>query len=206
MHNCKAMRARMNEFLLQKPDTHPGPELNVCEECREEFNALEGALRLTAQVFHSTSRQQTDWYEYHQRLQHQLNQRNSQRESPNRTPMIRRLFTASIRVPVPIAVAVVLACASAVVVVSHRPSRGPALPVISTVGARTEIPVAPEKIVTRIVYRPSKRQSRQSNSYPRTNSLVLATSQKKRAPSLIGFKPLDDLRFTLIKGGTPDEK
>jgi hypothetical protein len=206
MHNCKATKEHMTQLLLTRAETYAEPEMN-CEACLEEFNALKNTLRITAQVLGSQAPDETYWHGYHQRLQQKLDQLNSPRKDSIGPTIFSRLFTASINVPVPIAVALVLAVAGVMLVVSRHPSKSETLPALSAVHERTEIPVVQEKIVTRVVYRESKRRSRQRNIPANPNSLVLAASQKKRAPSLIGFKPLGDLRFTLIKGGgTPDAK
>jgi hypothetical protein len=69
-----------------------------------------------------------------------------------------------------------------------------------------EVPVVQEKIVTRVLYRDriTRRPER-----PMVDSAVaksVKTQNETRPPALIGFKPLDEVKLTVIKGGSPNEK
>jgi len=75
-----------------------------------------------------------------------------------------------------------------------------------------QVPVVQEKVVTRVVYRDrrsSSRNSRRAINDTQTES----TFAKSRKPttdeipaSLNGFKPTDEIKLTVIKGGSPYEK
>jgi len=66
-----------------------------------------------------------------------------------------------------------------------------------------EVPVVQEKIVTRVLYRDRVRKRNESST---ATSVVAKTQNEARPPALIGFKPLDEVKLTVIKGGSPDEK
>jgi hypothetical protein len=66
-----------------------------------------------------------------------------------------------------------------------------------------EVPVVQEKIVTRVLYRDRVRNRNENST---ANSVVAKTQNEARPTALIGFKPLDEVKLTVIKGGSPDEK
>jgi hypothetical protein len=75
-----------------------------------------------------------------------------------------------------------------------------------------EVPVVQEKIVTRVVYRdrpPVVRATKRSDEASRAES-TFAKSQQSRIeampPTFAGFKPSDEIKLTVIKGGVPNEK
>lgn len=75
-------------------------------------------------------------------------------------------------------------------------------PKVTIVEVPVEVPVIREKVVTKVVYRKERRRDSQT---PRDLSgSTYAKSQK--APGLEGFEPLNEVKATIIKGGTPDEK
>jgi hypothetical protein len=71
-----------------------------------------------------------------------------------------------------------------------------------------EVPVVQETVVTKIVYRDRYRQvvSRKVNDI--NEQSTLARSQKKDAlpAGLLGFKPLEEIKLTVIKGGAGNDK
>jgi hypothetical protein len=206
MHNCKTTRERITELLLEKPDGHPGTDVNECEECREEFDALKETLRITARLFETPAPDESYWNGYHARLKQKLLARSVPTVRASGRSWLCRLFTYSIRVPVPIAVALLLVFALTLFFVGRRLHKDSSTPLVSVVHVPIEVPVIQEKVVTRVVYRQSKRHSLVRGFRGSADSPTLAKSQKVNAASLIGFRPLDEVRLTVIKGGTPDEK
>jgi hypothetical protein len=72
-----------------------------------------------------------------------------------------------------------------------------------------EVPVVQEKTITRVVYRHRRVHARGSNIKGSKVENIFARSQKPRTdmpPSLVGFKPTDDVKLTVIKGGSANEK
>lgn len=115
--------------------------------------------------------------------------------------------------PVPLGVAI-LAVGLVVALFAVQSIRQPATqsPAPIVVQVPVEVPVIQEKVVTQVVYRdrkPASRTSRRAGSGPTSDDTV-ARSQKPR-PEVIpagfsGFKPTDEVKFTVIKGGAPNEK
>jgi hypothetical protein len=119
---------------------------------------------------------------------------------------------SSVRIPVPVGVSLLLLFALAFVLttLASRSAKDP-VQITSVVRVPIEVPVVREKIVTQVVYRERKRAAVSKASNRLTSSTdvdsALAASQKRDVrPTLIGFKPLDEVKLTVIKGGSPDEK
>jgi hypothetical protein len=72
-----------------------------------------------------------------------------------------------------------------------------------------EVPVVQEKIVTQVVYRDRWRVSKTSKqvvSGPTTENTVARSQKPQPEDTLSGFKPTDEVKLTVIKGGSPNEK
>src|SRR6185436_5485423 len=120
----------------------------------------------------------------------------------------------SVRVPVPVALALVFLFAVIVVSLAGRASirqATNAIPPTQSPSVETrlvEVPVIQERVVTRVVY-VEKKSSRSpvSNSPNRENGFPRAGSNNsaETALSLVGFKPTDQVKLSIIKGNR-DEK
>ncbi len=131
--------------------------------------------------------------------------------------MGKKLATASVRVPVPVALALMLLFVISVVALRVR---GPVNPTpsnqLTSVETRMiQIPVIQERVVTRVVYveKKTSRTRGASNQIDReelsaANRLAMAgrDASGKTAMSLVGFKPTDQVKLTIIKGSYQDEK
>ena len=95
----------------------------------------------------------------------------------------------------PVALALIVACAILVLVgvrtVRTQKAQPPAV-VHVPVEVRVEVPVIKEKIVTRVVYRKTPPTAR--------------TSESKVESTFAKFKPTDEVKLTVIKGGHSYEK
>ena len=201
MHNCKTTRERFTELLLDGvgPPERLVTELRECAECREEFGGLSETLRVTTRLIESAAPPDSYWPGYHARLKERLRAAQQLRVEPgqyraDKRPWLARLFLASIRVPVPVGLAALFIFAFLVFKL-----RVPAEPLI--VNVPVEVPVVREKTVTQVVYResppaPQKRVKRTPTT-PKHDS-TLATLQ--------GFKPAEEVKLTVIKGGSANEK
>ncbi len=217
MHNCKETREQLTEILL---DGDVGAEklLDHCEECRAEFESLAATLRITARLRETVMPTEDYWMGYHAQLRQRLSfhakaQRlrpaEAQREEIKpglgfifasvREPL--RLCMKTFLLPMPLGV-VLLAVGSALALLAIRatpqPSTQPQTPVI--VKVPVEVPVVQEKVVTKVIYRDQKPISKLSNRVVPENTF--ARSQD----TLSGFKPTDEVKLTVIKGGSPNEK
>lgn len=197
MHNCKTTRERLTELLLDGVDPRVvlSKDLRACAECREEFGELSDTLRVTTRLIETATPPESYWPGYHARLKDKLRAAQQPRVVPGQytSPSLpRRLFTASIRVPVPVGVAAVLLIGLAFVF----SIRVPAEPLI--VQVPVEVPVVQEKTVERIVYR-EKRS-------PRSKTTRTSPPSDPALATLQGFTPAEEVKLTVIKGGSTHEK
>ena len=222
MHNCKEVREQFTELLLDGDDRGE-KMLDQCEECRAEFEALAATLRMTARLRERVTPGEGYWTSYHTQLRQQLSfhtkaQRQRlrhaepQREelkpglgfifAPLRKPLRLCVKTLLLPVRVPLGTAL-LVVASVLALFVIRAVRQPMPPAPVVVQVPVEVPVVQEKVVTQVVYRDRWRVAKPSKRVagPSTDSAV-ARSQT----TLSGFKPTDDVKLTVIKGGSPHEK
>ena len=93
-------------------------------------------------------------------------------------------------------------------------SRGQVNPIPATPIAQVEVktvhvPVVQEKVVRQVIYRDRKRPKQLPFDYANLNT---ATATAKRVTdsgaklNLVGFKPADQVKMTIIKGNDQDEK
>lgn len=210
MHNCRETKELITELLLDedtgRPDEILTAELHRCAECRSEFEALNATLRITTRLKDISAPPETYWASYHAKLRQKLVNTNiSDSHGPS---LIVRLFRSSVRVPTPVAIAaiVVFAVLLPVRTPQQRSSQAPAI-----VRVPVEVPVVHEKIVTRVVYRDRRSRARSSKRLVNTSTVdgTFAKSRKPRnedIPSLVGFKPTEEVKLTVIKGGSTNEK
>ena len=220
MHSCNETKERITELLLDGADCRSdealSAELRGCGECRNEFNALRATLRLTMRLKETAAPTESYWIHYHAKLRqgiedwakqsHAKAQRRRE-ESLGFLAPLRLCVKTSIPVPVPLMVGMILACV-ALGLFAVRASRTPAAQPPVIVHVPVEVPVYQEKVVTQVVYRdrrPSMRTSKQlSNAAPDPES-TFAKSRDVPA-ALSGFKPTEEVKLTVIKGGSTNEK
>ena len=203
MHNCKTTRDRFTELLLDGADPRAmlATELRECAECREEFGELKETLRVTSRLLETATPPESYWPGYHARLKERLHAAQQPRVEPGqyRQPVdsrswFARVFLFSIRVPVPAALALLVVFGLLVFKASV-----PAAPVPpSIVHVPFEVPVVKEKTVERVVY-VEKRS-------PRPKSTRTVPTVEPAVATLQGFKPTEEVKLTVIKGGSPNEK
>jgi|SRR6185503_4505850 uncharacterized protein GlcG (DUF336 family) len=226
MHNCRETKERLAEMVLDGIDG--GAELEACAECSTEFAALNATLRMTRRVSETVAAPESYWTDYHARLRqkivtaegisHAKAQRRKVDAEKNRASALRLFFAplrlcvrTAVRVPVPLVVLAILAFA-ALSVFAVRAARRSAVQSPVIVHVPVEVPVVQEKIVTRVVYRDrrsSSPTSRRAINEARAES-TLARSRKpmteENPATLTGFKPTEEVKLTVIKGGVPNEK
>ncbi|HEX5601704.1 MAG TPA: hypothetical protein VFX63_04100, partial [Pyrinomonadaceae bacterium] len=112
----------------------------------------------------------------------------------------------------PLALATIIACL-ALGVFAFRPAEQPVAQPPLLVQMPVQVPVVQEKIVTRVVYRDRRSSSRNSRRAINDDAQTESTFAKSRKPStdeipasLNGFKPTDEVKLTVIKGGSPYER
>jgi hypothetical protein len=224
MHNCKATRNQLIEAAIEHRSSEQSvplpPELEECPACGEEFAALRSLLRVADQAIESSLPSESYWSGYHTRLRQSLASEPSPASRPSAgtsaLALPRNLFTTSIRVPVPAAALLILLFGVSIVFATHwrRETVGEPLSDSPSVVTKTvEVPVIQERTVTRVVYRDrSRRASSDIAQIEKTaQSAAKATNRPHQAMvntpiSLVGFKPTNDPKLTIIKGSYRDEK
>jgi hypothetical protein len=202
MHNCKTTRERLTELLLDGVDPRVvlSKDLRACAECREEFGELSDTLRVTTRLIETATPPESYWPGYHARLKERLRAAQQPRvvagqyDAEKRFWLTRLLFS-SIRVPVPVGLAVIVILGLAIFFLIRVPTAE-----ISIVHMPVEVPVpvVHEKTVERIVYRENRSQRSKSTRISSTTDPALATLQ--------GFTPAEEVKLTVIKGGSANEK
>ena len=202
MHSCNTTRERLTELLLDDIDPRAvlAAELRECAECREEFVELSETLRVTRRLIETAAPQETYWPGYHARLKERLRAAQQPRVEPgqyqaDRRPWFTRIFFSSIRVPVPVGLALILGFSFLIFKI-----RVTAEPSIVHVPVEVEVPVTHERTIERIVYRekPSPKSRR--------IQVPVQHNSTSNVASLEGFKPADEVKLTVIKGGSGNEK
>ncbi|HET8780995.1 MAG TPA: hypothetical protein VFM63_01165 [Pyrinomonadaceae bacterium] len=203
MHNCKTTRERLTELLLDGVDPRVvlATDLRECAECREECSELTETLRFTTRLIETATPPDSYWPGYHARLKERLRAAQQPRVElgqyhRDRQSWFTRLFFSSVRIPVPVGLALILVAGLAIIF----SMRAPAEPVIVQVPVEVPmpVPVIQEKTVERIVYR--ERRS------PRSKPARIASPADPTVASLQGFTPTDEVKLTVIKGGSANEK
>jgi hypothetical protein len=207
MHNCRETQAQITELLLDRADRRPdevlAAELHRCAECRSEFDALNATLRITTRLKEISSPSENYWIGYHARLRHTLESGNKS-NSPRRSWFV-RFVRSSIPVPAPLAVVAILLCAI-LVPLAIRSSQQEIAPIPSVVHVPIEVPVIQEKVVTQLVYRERRSRARTSQRVVDAAKVEGSFAKSQEVPSLVGFKPSEEVKLTVIKGGSTNEK
>ena len=218
MHDCKRTKEQITELLLDGVDRKPSDvlskELRACADCCAEFDELNATLRLTTRLRDAAAPAESYWTGYHTRLRQKLMTVNAPQVYTNNLPersWLMRFFKSSVAVPVPVAVALIIA-SLVLVPLGIRSAQRQTIPNPSIVRVPVEVPVVQKEIVTRVVYRERRsraRASKQANDAAKVEG-TFAKSQKPRSTeipaSLVGFKPTEEIKLTVIKGGSANEK
>jgi hypothetical protein len=208
MHDCRETKEQITELLLDGADCRSDEVLSAtlrgCADCRNEFEALNATLRITARSREISAPAESYWVDYHarlrQRIQHSANEFDAKAQRLKAEPTfflaaLRRCVRTTVPVPVPLMVAVVLAFA-AIGLIAIRAAKQPELQSPSIVHVPVEVPVVQEKIVTRVVYRERRSPARTAKR----------TTEPKVESTFAKFKPTDEVKLIVIKGGSPYEK
>jgi hypothetical protein len=215
MHNCQANRERLIALALNPPDqTQPLPaEFETCATCREEFAALRNTLRIAGQAKQSALPTEDFWPGYRARLRQRLE---TGAQSPDASPAFEErpsrtwlgnLLTSSVRLPVPVAAALLIFLGVSLVFAlnARRPIAAPQ-PFVATRTVEVLVPqeTVRERVVTRVVYR---ERDRRESAGAKPNAIAARRNEPAEKPiSLVGFKPTNEVKLTIIKGSYRDEK
>lgn len=204
MHDCKVTSEQLVDLIYR--ETGAGGKLQIeaivgqCATCLREYEELRDLVVSIDQTLAASEPAANFWRGYETRLRLRVEASN-QRESALLTKQrpLARLLSASIRIPAPIAATLLLLLgATSYFALKPQPvlesnTRSP-LVEIRTV----EKPIVQEKVVTRVVYRDRKRPPREKVNRSTLNS--------PGASTLAGFRPTNEVKFTVVKGERVDEK
>ena len=218
MHNCKATRSEFIERAFD--EIAPAQrerlliELQQCAACREEYAVLRNVLRAANQGFRSALPTESFWPSYHARLRRRLEDVSAVgAEGVLYGPsmfarlwmMLKQIATSSVRVPVPVGAVLLLFLGLATLFALYSRSAvsdGGTRESISVMTKTVEVPVVQERVVTRVVYvERNPRRVRGSQE-----QLASSGSPDKATVTLVGFKPTEQIKLTVIKGSYQDEK
>ena len=226
MHNCKLTRRSFIDLALDEiPEASSMQllaELKDCTACQEEYAALRTALHVSNQALRSALPGEEFWSGYHTRLHSKLaavppQQFESAAEHYSSSARVslssqlwlplRKMATASLRVPVPAALAIALLFGVSFLVLRARGQVNAATPATRVETHTVQVPVIQEKVVTRVVYveKKGRRSGSRANQLDR-REIPAGDASGRTALSLVGFKPTDEIKLTIIKGSYKDEK
>jgi hypothetical protein len=217
MHNCKEAKEQLTELLLDG-DVRAAEVLDQCAECRAEFETLAATLRMTTRLRETVTPDESYWTDYHAQLRGKLGEfhTKAQREKLTKAqseelkpglgftfvPLVRplRLCVKTFLLPLPVPLGLVLLIlAAGVSLFLIQPTQAPApqIPAPVVVEVPVQVPVIKERTVTQVVYRERRKE--------------LTRSQPTASPPQVDdtfaqFKPTDEVKLTVIKGGSPNEK
>jgi hypothetical protein len=215
MHNCRDTKERLTELALDEA-VLPA-ELRQCDECRAEFEALKATLRVTARMREATTPPESYWPGYHTKLRQKLTEESlaKAQSKERRVPVFASSFAplrlcgrllvkslkSSVPVPVPLGIAVSILLSVLALLTMRQSAAPPQIPIV--VHVPVEVPVIQEKTITQVVYRDRGRTSKPSKRIALTSESTFARSQPI---NLNGFKPTDEVKLIVIKGGIPNEE
>ena len=199
MHNCKETKERLIEIALDEGVLPV--EVSRCDECRAEFEGLDATLRATARSRETVVLPNGYHERLRERLFHATAQSGKERRKEKFAPLFAPLRLCVRTVPVPLGVVVILLF---LLLFAFRPSAAPPQgPIV--VHVPVEVPVVQEKTVTQVVYR-NRRRTPKPSKRAATIPAPETTFARSQPINLDGFKPTDEVKLTVIKGGIPNEK
>jgi anti-sigma factor RsiW len=226
MHNCKATKEALLDLLCDEASLEAQArlkvDLNECAACRAEYASLCMTLSTVERSVEASRPSEDFWTGYETRMAQRLHrplQGGATSEVSGKEQSFAakawRAFLAPVRVPIPIAAAFVLLLGvSTYLAVRARESTIVSPTVQGTVETRNvPVPVIQERVVTRVVYvnrNLVKRHGGGTPNYGRESQdptrTVEPSTGAASASSLAGFRPIDQLKLTVIKGSDANEK
>ena len=213
MHNCKRTKEALLDLVFEEINAEQRArlksDLNQCPRCRAEYASLGEVLGTVDHVFGSNAPAEDFWPGYEARLTQRLNESaRSERVSPREQTwfgQLKNVFFFPVRIPVSVAAVFLLflTVSTLVAVRARRPVTQP--PVVERVveTRNVEVPVIKDRVVTRVVYVDKKTRGRNNNA----DSKLPKTLDPSRTPAnLAGFRPIDQVKLTVIKGTDSNEK
>ena len=221
MHDCHITKERLLDLVFDEMDELQKQrllrEVGRCRECQAHYASLTDTINVFDQASTSLLPVENFWDAHHDALRRRIYA--AAHEPEKGASLWRRLFAVQVRVPAPVAAALVLLLLAPTLMLLLRSPRvvvkettAPAIERTRTV----EVPVTREKIVNHVVYiqrdrfRSKEEDARTlNNAAPKASNAIAASPGEIRTgtqASLSAFKPADDVKLKIIKGGYRNEK
>ena len=235
MHDCREIENRLIDLVFDELEANEKlrllDETENCATCLSARRSITGTLVVFDRAIEATSPDENYWLGYDERLHRKL--RSLGASAPEtRPPFWKRMFAASLPVPVPVAALIIITLLVSSIF-ALRPSSTDAVAATraqaeaaTTSSTATlspaavqiiEVPVVSERVVTRIVY--VEKKGREKNGAQRQPVLVAQSKPVVRArPSedeqsgfitranLEGFEPTSEVKIRMIRRSDEVEK
>lgn len=231
MHDCREVESKLIDLVFDELETDDKlrllGETEGCTRCLNLRRSMTGTLVVFDRALAAASPAENYWQGYNERLNRKLNAID-RRAPEKRAPFWKRIFAASLPVPVPVAAAIIIALLVSSVLALRRSSPDgsvvqPQATASSSVTAApvpvkiVEVPVVSERVVTRIVYverkRHEKNETRRSPTLiAQSKSPVSARGAKDEQSGFItranlaGFEPTSEVKIRMIRRSDEVEK
>jgi hypothetical protein len=240
MHDCRKINSKIVDLVFGETEAGEKSsllaELENCAACLDEYRSMTSALLVFDEAAEASLPDESYWPAHRAALNRSIELAEPFAAAatirPARAPFWKRVFSASLPVPVPVAglVAVALLVSS---VLALRPSNGKAAmvprPAVTTTEAAVaapappkiiEVPVYRERVITRTVYVEKKvREKREARPSAAPNNRGggegSLTARKLDAESVEGgfftranltdYQPADDMKIRVIRRSNTDE-
>ncbi|HEX8097594.1 MAG TPA: hypothetical protein VF507_06140 [Pyrinomonadaceae bacterium] len=212
----------MIDLVFKEPDEgRRAPllsEIEACADCRAEYRSATDALLVFDHAVEASAPSEAYFVGYNQSLRRRLGA--EAEAAPARVPFWKRVVTFSVPVPAPVAALAALLLLGSTILALRATrtatTQPPAAPQTIERTRVVEVPVIQEKerVVTRTVYvakgtrnavgspvKPGPSPSIEQNSQS-----IASRETAKESVAPTEFKPADEVKLKIIKGGYPNEK
>ena len=218
MHDCRKTKEDLIDLVFNEMDAETElrllEELELCRACSAEYDSMREALKTFDETAPGLLPAAEFWTAHHARIEERL-----QSAGAHVVPFWRRTLRASFSVPVPLAAAAAILLAATTIIAMRsfifRSETNHVQPEAAQKIQYMEVPVekrvVEEKVVTRTVY-VTKRGRENNQTAPSSQTLPDITARNKDAgnaqprATLNGFQPIADVKLTVIKGSSTNEK
>jgi hypothetical protein len=229
MHDCREVESRLVDLVFDELETDEKlrllGETESCANCLNTRRSMTGALVVFDRAVEASSPGENYWQSYDNSLRRKLRALDASAQE-TRVPLWKRIFAASLPVPVPVA-AVILVALLVTSVFALRPSTTDAAAMqthatISSANAVAapikivEVPVVSERIVTRTVYLERKVRGKSIAERPALVAQSRPAASAARAEdeqsgfitraNLAGFEPTSEVKIRMIRRSDEVEK
>jgi hypothetical protein len=230
MHNCRKVEKQIVDLLFDGTDAGLKRrllrEIEGCAYCLGQYQSLSDTLLVFERTTKAALPPEGYWPGYNATLRARLSApvQAIHEEKAVRAPFWQRLFAARLPIPVPVAAALVVGLiVSSALAFRRAPVSQTSLAQSSSSTAPVrvvEVPVAQEKIVTRVVYVEKKQAAERSQrpllpAVARTGEIsdsIVAGSKPEEETgfftraNLKGFQPADEMKIRVLKRNNTNDK